>query len=615
MGHLSPDEENSCKRLQIASRLLSAGFNQTNTESENVTNNRRLRLIDSFISAADALSPRIKSQISIRDTTLANSLIMRATCRLKIWQSDGMVKRWNERILALAKIQESEQQQGTPPELIAMLDTADPILKEALESLSDIRRAIPLKPDDIEQTLLIRRTNLAFAMMAQTFLLLRPMTLCSETRLRHVIGEQATLLEMQEKLLQSSLSPLSKMLESVNTDGWNRQLGPVLKDTKMVCFDLAAFAINITLPKPDANITSEEIEQARTRIDSSLHGCSVMSQLIGELIECYSAVGTEKAFEALRVSSDLRTGDFVSVLAPSGLHVPAQIQEDGSATVSTAGGLNYKQVDGDFQLAEEIDSDTETATETASADTPSKPQSSKLTKAVNKAQLLLTPDLQGQMARHLTTCKGLNNPDLVMPAYRLQAEKWQKQAERMTTMASRLDRFNTVSNASDEEQLQLTDLAARLREQATDLTFRAQELTRPETRWSLIKAYARPQASQLAELLEAGQISQVHKPTKLITDPPGMLFEVKIQPSPDADGTVHPPVWLHLHSKKSMPLKAVRKGHAQHFEAVHLKSDTEKNRGANWIDAERASGRYDAAVHRSPVDDELLQRLRRFGNW
>jgi hypothetical protein len=385
----------------------------------------------------------------------------------------------------------------------------------------------------------------------------------------------------------------------------------VLKDAATVCLDLVAFAIDLSLPEPDANYSRENIESVRARIDSSVRECSALVHLIGEWQECYPAVGIENSLAALRVSSDLRPGDFVSVLAPSGLHVPAQIQEDGSATVSTAGGLHYKQVGDDFQLVEEIDSDTETE----STDTASKPQSSKLTKAIDKAQLLLAPELLGQMARHLTTCKGLNNPDLVMPAYRLQAEKWQKQAERMNTMASRLDRFNAVSNTSDEQQVQLTDLAARLREQATNLTSKAGELTRPETRWSLIKAYARPQAKQLAELLEAGQISQVHKPTKLLTDPPDMLFEVKIQPTPDADGTAYPPVWLHLHTKKPMSLKAVRKGHAQHFEAVHLKSDIEKNRGANWIDAERASGRYDAAVHRSAVDAELLQGLVRFGKW
>ncbi|MFT5534794.1 MAG: hypothetical protein ACI802_003050 [Candidatus Paceibacteria bacterium] len=598
-------------RFQIASNLVSLGFDQVKTESDAVVNKHMLKLLNSFIDAADALSPRLKSQVGVNDNTLANVLAARAQCRFAISQNGGLLERWCEKMLAFAQTQASEHAQDFSPQLASMLDAAEEIMEEVSDNLSDIRRAIPLKPDDMERALLGRKTNVAFAMMAQTMLLLRPLTLCTEACLRDVMGEQAAPLEMQEKMLYITLSPLLANIESFNRERWGNQISPVLKDAATVCLDLVAFAIDLSLPEPDANYSRENIESVRARIDSSVRECSALVHLIGEWQECYPAVGIENSLAALRVSSDLRPGDFVSVLAPSGLHVPAQIQEDGSATVSTAGGLHYKQVGDDFQLVEEIDSDTETE----STDTASKPQSSKLTKAIDKAQLLLAPELLGQMARHLTTCKGLNNPDLVMPAYRLQAEKWQKQAERMNTMASRLDRFNAVSNTSDEQQVQLTDLAARLREQATNLTSKAGELTRPETRWSLIKAYARPQAKQLAELLEAGQISQVHKPTKLLTDPPDMLFEVKIQPTPDADGTAYPPVWLHLHTKKPMSLKAVRKGHAQHFEAVHLKSDIEKNRGANWIDAERASGRYDAAVHRSAVDAELLQGLVRFGKW
>ena len=614
MRDSSSNEKQLGMRFQIARNVLVEGYQQIRTESASVANKRMLKLLTSFIDATDALSPRLKSQFNAEDSTFANALATRASCRFMMSQHGGLLEDWCQKMLAFAHTREADYEQGFSRELIIMLDTAEEVIKEASKNSADLRRAIALVPNEIEEALLNQKTNAAVAIMAQTMLLLRPMTLCSDALLEHVIGEQASSLITQEKMLHSALSPLLANMKSIDTEVWGSQMHPVFKDSAIVCLDLTEFAIGLTLPEPDANRTSEEIRQARHRIDKTLHACSALVHLIDQWQECHPAISIENSLGSLRVSSDLQAGDLVSVLTPSGLHVPAQIQEDGHAIVANAEGLHYRQIDGEFQLVEEVDSEVEVDT-MSDRDTLPRQPSSKLTKAIEKAQKLLTPDLQKQMTRHLMTCKGLNNPDLVMPAYRLQAEKWQKQAQRMGTVASRLDQFNMASTLSDEQQSQLTDLADRLRKQATDLTVKSRELTSPETRWSLIKAYARPQANQLAELLEARQISQVHKPRMLLTDPPGMLFEVKIQPSPDADGTVYPPLWLHLHAKKPMSLTAVRKGNAQHFEAVHLKSDIEKNRGANWIDAERASGRYDAAVHRSPVGADLLQGLIRFGGW
>lgn len=36
---------------------------------------------------------------------------------------------------------------------------------------------------------------------------------------------------------------------------------------------------------------------------------------------------------------------------------------------------------------------------------------------------------------------------------------------------------------------------------------------------------------------------------------------------------------------------------------------TRRNRGLQWVEAQRASGRYDAEVHRSPVGADLLKGL------
>ncbi len=604
-------------RFQIANNVLSEGFKQVEKEeSELVLSKHMLKLLNSFIDAADALSPRLKSRYGANDRDFGYALATRAHCRFVVSQNIGVVNQWCKNMMAFAHAKEPANAQGFAPELIQMLETANDFIKEASENLTDIRRSIALFPPGIEQALNDRKNNIGLVIMAQAMLMLRPMTLCTEACLQRVIGEQAASLVMQEKLLYSALSPLLANIESLTSARWVNQMRPVLKDAAIVCLDVAVFAIDLTLPEPDANRSKEDIEQARHRIEACLYECSALVHLINEWHECHPTTGVENALEALCLSSDLHAGDFVSVLAPSGLHVPGRIQEDGRATVSSSEGLSYQQINGDFQLVEEANSDVEPDIEIAT-DPLGQRQSLKLAKRIEQAEKLLTEDIQGQSTRHLTTCKGLNNPDLVMPAYCLQAEKLRKQAGHMNRVAGRLIRLKSAFNTSGEQQmqLQLHSLADRLYKQAINLDLKAQELTSPETRWSLIKAYARPQASQLVELLEAGQVSQVHKPARLLSDPPNRIFEVKIESKPDANGTSYPPIWLHLHAKKSMSLTAVRKGNAQHFEAAHLKSDIEKNRGPKWLEAERVKGRYDAQVHRSPVGAELLQRLKQFGNW
>jgi hypothetical protein len=203
VGQSSVNERELCMRFQIASNLVSLGFDQVKTESDAVVNKHMLKLLNSFIDAADALSPRLKSQVGVNDNTLANVLAARAQCRFAISQNGGLLERWCEKMLAFAQTQASEHAQDFSPQLASMLDAAEEIMEEVSDNLSDIRRAIPLKPDDMERALLGRKTNVAFAMMAQTMLLLRPLTLCTEACLRDVMGEQAAPLEMQEKCCTS----------------------------------------------------------------------------------------------------------------------------------------------------------------------------------------------------------------------------------------------------------------------------------------------------------------------------------------------------------------------------------------------------------------------------
>jgi hypothetical protein len=599
-------------RFQFAHNLLAPGYDQVSGQPELVQHKRMLQLFTAFIEAADALSPQLKAHVGLGNDNLASALAKRASSRYVISQKAGILAHFGDRLAAFADSRMQAHAQDFPPELIFLLDAAEDVVNEASEILTDLRRAIELNPPGDQIALNDRSIHTSSSIIGKSILaLMRPATLCTEQCLKQVLGEPAESLLTQERLLYSALFPFTTNGEALNDDRFIQQMRPVLKDAATVCLDLAAFAIDITLPEPGGKHSREEIGQVKARIDATLRDCSALAHLIDEWQQIHPATSLEDNVAALSVSNNLRTGDFVSVLAPSGLHVPAQVQSNGSATTSGVQGLSFKQFNGDFHLIDSADSEAEID---AVQDTLPKPQSLKLTKEIEKAEKLLTQD-DGGWGGHLMARKGFNNPDLVMPAYRLQSEKWHKQAERMNKVADRCDRIRaTSSNTPDGMRLQLNDLAGRLRERATTLVAKAQEFTRPETRWSLIKAYARPQASQLAELLEAGQVHKVGRPTELKSNPPGQLFEVRIQLQADADGTMHPPVWMHLHAKKAMSISAVRKGKAEDFEAVHLKSDVEKNRGPAWVEAERASGRYDAHVHRSPVGADLLKSLMEFGS-
>jgi hypothetical protein len=94
----------------------------------------------------------------------------------------------------------------------------------------------------------------------------------------------------------------------------------------------------------------------------------------------------------------------------------------------------------------------------------------------------------------------------------------------------------------------------------------------------------------------------------LPSDPDKPVFECALRAQPDADTPNPAPVWLHLHAKRPMtPEEALRAG-PDDFDAVHLKSDTERNRGAQWSQAQAEAG-LDAKVHRSRVLPHQLPLL------
>jgi hypothetical protein len=100
----------------------------------------------------------------------------------------------------------------------------------------------------------------------------------------------------------------------------------------------------------------------------------------------------------------------------------------------------------------------------------------------------------------------------------------------------------------------------------------------------------------------------------LATDPNSSegLYEISLQPSPNADGSNCRPVWLHVHTaQKTSPERLMQmvNNHPNAILAAHLKTDAQRNLGVNHVEQQRALGNHDVYVHRGPVNAEQLKQF------
>jgi hypothetical protein len=405
------------------------------------------------------------------------------------------------------------------------------------------------------------------------------------------------------------------------TRGFDSEFEPVFVDIREICLDIVACGIDIDLPKYSEMHTIEEIGQLEEKLDAVIRYCSELANLIKDwqqdcAVPLKTSKKPQKAPKATTTPAPAGTasGHLTTVVGPMGIHLPAKIQADGTALTFGSEPSCYRQSSqGEFEWVdpEEIESDSDT--EEVGDAAPNK-SSKNIARALAKSQEILAKDIDKELSL-VTAWKGNTHPDTVWRAYDLRAEKWQKQIPEINRLASKLSNFQPDSYETQAQRSESEQAARSLLERAAELESMVQTLTRPETRWSLLKSYGRPQASHWAKLLASGQIAQVSAVKALPSTPPNTVFEVCIQACPDADGTAYAPVWVHLHLKedksKSVPMTAgqVKAAKFERFVAVHLKSDVEKNRGPEWIAAQRAKGIDNPEVHRSEVGEGFFKAL------
>ncbi|MGA4394411.1 type III secretion system effector XopP [Ralstonia nicotianae] len=129
----------------------------------------------------------------------------------------------------------------------------------------------------------------------------------------------------------------------------------------------------------------------------------------------------------------------------------------------------------------------------------------------------------------------------------------------------------------------------------------------------MLKRDRYPKAKHLEKLLQAKGIEFVGGPGRL---PPtedvnavGTLFGMRIQFKPLSNRDQVAPWFVHLHTNRPVTAQALPTLAFEDFTAVHLKTDRDKNKGAQWEAAMRALGYTEAKVHRAAIGEALLHKL------
>jgi len=128
-----------------------------------------------------------------------------------------------------------------------------------------------------------------------------------------------------------------------------------------------------------------------------------------------------------------------------------------------------------------------------------------------------------------------------------------------------------------------------------------------------LKTDPQPRAPHLERLLAMHGLAAVAAPRRLPSEGDrgnrGQLFEVRIEHTPQSNGELPAPWFVHLHTEKPVPPAALRSLPYQDFAAVHLKTAREVNLGPRWEEVMRALGHTDAKVHRATIGSKLLAKL------
>ncbi|PKV16963.1 type III secretion system effector XopP [Xanthomonas prunicola] len=128
-----------------------------------------------------------------------------------------------------------------------------------------------------------------------------------------------------------------------------------------------------------------------------------------------------------------------------------------------------------------------------------------------------------------------------------------------------------------------------------------------------LKTDPQPRAPHLERLLAMNGLARITAPNRLPSEGDrgdrGRLFEVRIDHTPQSNGDIPAPWFVHVHSEKPVTPAGLRALHYKDLTAVHLKTAREVNLGPRWEEMMRALGNTEAKVHRATIGSKLLGQL------
>ncbi|HEX8957035.1 MAG TPA: hypothetical protein VF798_12205, partial [Burkholderiaceae bacterium] len=206
----------------------------------------------------------------------------------------------------------------------------------------------------------------------------------------------------------------------------------------------------------------------------------------------------------------------------------------------------------------------------------------------------------GQNAREIEAMRGPKcDPIDSAATIRLRARRWFGDTDRLRAASKAAAQSNTVEPGTIKE-LENRLKAMELVERRID----TQEI-------DALKSHRYPRGKYLSQLLKLDQIQEVGTPVRLRSETES-LYEIRIQPKPLSTGERVPPIFLHLHSNKSIRAEDLLKQPYRAFTAAHVKTNEQKNLGANYEKYAQITGelhRFEK-IHRGDVTGELLKDLR-----
>ncbi|WIW50417.1 hypothetical protein ML401_35420 (plasmid) [Bradyrhizobium sp. 62B] len=123
-----------------------------------------------------------------------------------------------------------------------------------------------------------------------------------------------------------------------------------------------------------------------------------------------------------------------------------------------------------------------------------------------------------------------------------------------------------------------------------------------------MKTYAFPSQNYLQRLQDEGQLSYVGLP-RALKEEPGTLFEFRVQPKALQNRLMPRPMWVHVHTNRTIHARELVRLKDADFAACHVKSDEQRGYNRQWQNAQAALGRENVEVYRGKLTSGFCQFL------